>query len=291
MSIDSELLRRLEYLALVVKKCMAGSLPGQTAGTGRGGAQEFRDHRRYAPGDELRYVDWNIYGRSERLYLKEFCREENVHLIIFLDRSSSMAIGDGEKFRIARQVAEALGFIAAIHFDAVSIFPFNHQIEPLVQLFRGRESAMKLMALLGELSPGGRTEFLPLAQFPKCPAGMTNVTFIISDFLSQTGYSETLMALMARRIRVNVVHVVSPSDFYLPECGNACVEDIESPESWHGAIDANLIRRYREHVENHRDALKRFCLAHGIGYCRAGVKSSLEHIIFNALRSASLLPK
>src|SRR5678816_4898994 len=119
-----ELLRRLEQLQLLARRRAKSSAKGERRSRARGQSVEFADYRNYTPGDDFRYLDWNLYGRLERLFLKLYEEERELPVRIFLDASESMSFGDPRKFDFARQVAAAIGYVALSGFDRVSVIPF-----------------------------------------------------------------------------------------------------------------------------------------------------------------------
>src|SRR6266702_2332660 len=119
-----ELLRRLEQFQLLAARRAKSSSKGERRSRARGQSVEFADHRSYVPGDDFRYLDWNLYGRLERLFLKLYEEERELPVRIFLDASESMSFGEPRKFDFARQVAAAIGYVALCGFDRVSVVPF-----------------------------------------------------------------------------------------------------------------------------------------------------------------------
>src|SRR5512143_700839 len=119
-----ELLRRLEQFQLLAARRAKSSARGERRSRARGQSVEFADYRNYVHGDDFRYLDWNLYGRLERLFLKLYEEERELPVRIFLDASESMAFGEPAKFDFARQVAAAIGYVALSGFDRVSVVPF-----------------------------------------------------------------------------------------------------------------------------------------------------------------------
>src|SRR5439155_24841490 len=119
-----EMLRRLERLQLLAQRRAKSSAKGERRSKARGQSVEFADYRNYAPGDDFRYLDWNLYGRLERLFLKLYEEERELPVRIFLDASESMTFGTPVKFDFARQIAAAVGYVAFCGFDRVSVIPF-----------------------------------------------------------------------------------------------------------------------------------------------------------------------
>src|SRR5271157_5694386 len=119
-----ELLRRLEQFQLLAARRAKSSTKGERRSRARGHSVEFADYRDYVPGDDFRYLDWNLYGRLERLFLKLYEEERELPVRIFLDASESMTFGEPRKFDFARWVAAAIGYVALAGFDRVSVIPF-----------------------------------------------------------------------------------------------------------------------------------------------------------------------
>src|SRR5881392_635669 len=122
-----ELLRRLEQLQLLAQRRAKSSAKGERRSKARGQSVEFADYRSYVSGDDFRYLDWNLYGRLDRLFLKLYEEERELPVRIFLDASESMAFGEPRKFDFARQIAAAIGYVALSGFDRVSVIPFPNQ--------------------------------------------------------------------------------------------------------------------------------------------------------------------
>ena len=141
---DSDFLKKLEYLSLVSRRVFRGQLLAQRRTMQLGGGIEFADHREYTPGDDFRYLDWNVFARHDELLLKRFQEEEDLHVYILLDCSRSMAVGDPPKFDYARQVAAALGYIALADLDRVAVVAFAGDIVADFPLTRGKARILGL---------------------------------------------------------------------------------------------------------------------------------------------------
>src|SRR5215831_7804015 len=120
MAFDAKFLKTLEALNLLARRTLTGDDRADRLTPRKGASLEFNDYRRYAPGDEIRYIDWNVYARHGSLFVKEFTAEENVHVSLLLDASGSMSFGRPSKFEAARELAAALGYIGLANFDTVS---------------------------------------------------------------------------------------------------------------------------------------------------------------------------
>ena len=134
-----EFLAQLERLALASKRTFRGRVKGERKSPHRGSSVEFVDYRPYGVGDDLRYVDWNIYGRLDRLYLKLFVDEKDLCLHLLLDASSSMDVGEPTKLRYATRLAAALGFVALVNYERVGVGIVRDRMAEGWSPARGRE--------------------------------------------------------------------------------------------------------------------------------------------------------
>src|SRR3982751_5203730 len=152
---DSDFLKKLEYLSIVSRRVFRGSLLAQRRTLQFGSGIEFADHREYTAGDDLRYLDWNLYARLGDLLLKRFQEEEDLHVYFLLDCSRSMAFGDPPKFDFARQVAAALAYIALADLDRVAVTAFADDIQADLPLTRGKGRILSLLKFLEGLNASG----------------------------------------------------------------------------------------------------------------------------------------
>src|SRR5687767_12975221 len=152
---EPDFLTRLEYLSIISKRVFRGSLLAQRRTMQLGGGIEFADHRQYTPGDDFRYLDWNVYARHGDLLLKRFQEEEDLHVYFLLDCSKSMDYGDPSKFDFARQITAALAYIALADLDRVSVVAFSDEIVADFPLTRGKARILALLKFLEDLQPQG----------------------------------------------------------------------------------------------------------------------------------------
>ena len=158
--LSPELLRRLEQFQLLAARRAKSSAKGERRSKARGQSVEFADYRNYVAGDDLRYLDWNLYGRLDRLFLKLYEEERELPVRIFLDASESMTFGEPRKFDFARQVAAAIGYVALCGFDRVTIVPFPENAAEstargALRQVRGRKSSLTYFQNLSTLTAGG----------------------------------------------------------------------------------------------------------------------------------------
>src|SRR5271163_2914765 len=153
--LDPKFLTQLEQLELVTKKIFLGRLKGERRSKRKGQSVEFADYRNYVVGDDLRFLDWNLYARLDRLFLRLFMEEEDLHFYLLLDNSLSMDFGTPTKLHYAKQLAAALGFIGLVNLDRVVIEAFNDRLTQSMPALRGRRSLWRLVDFLNKLQPAG----------------------------------------------------------------------------------------------------------------------------------------
>src|SRR5256714_9895011 len=201
-----ELLRRLEQFQLLAARRAKSSAKGERRSRARGQSVEFADHRSYVAGDDFRYLDWNLYGRLDRLFLKLYEEERELPVTVFLDASESMTFGEPRKFDFARQVAAAVGYVALCGFDRVSVVTFpDISQEPTneselktrsqelaargaLRSVRGRKSALQFFQNINQLTACGAATFNEALRRGALQARQAGVAVALSDFLDPARY-------------------------------------------------------------------------------------------------------
>src|ERR1700747_1202172 len=150
-----DFLARLEQLELVSRKIFLGRIKGERRSKRKGQSVEFADYRNYVVGDDLRFLDWNLYARLDKLFLRLFLEEEDLHFYLLIDNSLSMGFGSPTKLHYAKQVAAALGFIGLVNLDRVVIEAFNDRLTQTMPAARGRRSLWRMLDFLQKNEPAG----------------------------------------------------------------------------------------------------------------------------------------
>src|SRR6267378_904528 len=156
--LDPQFLARLEQLELVSRKIFLGLMKGERRSKRKGQSVEFADYRNYVKGDDLRFLDWNLYARLDRLFIRLFMEEEDLHFYLLIDNSLSMDFGKPTKLHYAKQVAAALGFIGLVNMDRVVVEAFNNRITQSLPPVRGRRSMWRLMEFLQGIEAAGPSD-------------------------------------------------------------------------------------------------------------------------------------
>lgn len=300
----SDLLRRLEQLQLLAQRRAKSSLKGERRSRSRGQSVEFADYRNYVAGDDFRHLDWNLYGRLDRLFLKLYEEERELPVRIFLDASESMTFGEPRKFDFARQIAAAIGYVALCGFDRVSVIPFP---EPVVlastnndprtanpetpargalRSVRGKRSAMPFLRNLSALTASGAASLNEALRRGALEARQAGLAVVLSDFLDPAGYEAGLNALLGRGFQVDVVQILAPEELNPATYGDLRLVDSETGAQQEVTFGRYRLKAYHQTVQNFIQRLREFCSRHGINFFTAASNTHLEDLLLKRLRAA-----
>lgn len=286
---DSQFLRRLEELAIVSRKAASGQSKGERRTRRKGAGVEFVDYRDYAPGDDLRYVDWNIYSRLDRMLLKLFVEEEDLCLHLLLDASGSMGVGVPRKLDYAARTAAALGFIGLTNLERVGLGVFCGRVPHTLRPRRGRGQILPLMDFLGGVDAAGPTGLSgSLAAYAR-HARVPGVAVVLTDLLDPDGYAEGLRALLARRFEVMLLHVVSPEELVPALRGELTLLDAEGGPPREVSLDRRAVEQYRARLHRHFAEAEAFCARHRIDYLRISTATPFDELVLTHLRRGGFL--
>ncbi len=288
-----ELLRRLEQFQLLAARRAKSSARGERRSKARGQSVEFADHRNYTAGDDFRYLDWNMYGRLERLFLKLYEEERELPVRIFLDSSESMTFGEPRKFDFARQIAAAVGYVALCGFDRVSVIPFPDNPDELarrgaLRAVRGRKSALNYFQNLSGLTAKGAANFNESLRRGALEARQAGVAVVLSDFLDPAGYETGLTSLVARGFQVDAVQILAPEELTPTTFGDLRLIDAETGTLQEVTFGKYRMSAYQQMVHNFCQKLRESCQARGINFFMAASNTSLEHLLLKQLRAAEV---
>lgn len=294
--LSAQLLRRLEQFELLATRRARSSLKGERRSRARGLSVEFADHRNYVAGDDLRYLDWNLFGRLDRLFLKLYEEERELPVRVFLDASESMAFGEPAKFDFAVRVAAAIGYVALCGFDrvAVNVFP-NQQEQPgqaparaALRSVRGRQSAMTFFNHLSLLRAAGPADLNESLRRGAVEARQSGMAVVLSDFLDPAGYESGLRALLGRGFQVTAIQVLSPEELEPKTFGDLRLVDSETGGTQEVTFGRFRLAAYQRSVRNFCQRLREFCSARGINHFLASSGTPLEDLLLRQLRQAEV---
>jgi uncharacterized protein (DUF58 family) len=287
--LDPEFLHKLEQLEVVSRRIFVGRMKGERKSKRRGSSVEFAEHRNYTVGDDLRHIDWNVYGRLDRLFLKLFLEEEDLHVYTLLDTSTSMDFGTPTKLRYGKQVAAALSFIGLVNHDRVLVDTFSARLDQGLHGVRGRSQMWRVVQYLEQLEPSGKSDLTAAAREFAIRHSGKGVVVVISDFLDKRGYQEALRYLLARNMDIYVIQILSQEEVHPELVGDLRLVDSEDDEVADITISAPLLKRYKDNLNGFVGALKEWCTHRGITYIFTTNQNPFDKLILNYLRERGLV--
>jgi len=290
--IDGALLAKLDQLDILSRKIFAGKLQGERRSKKRGVSVEFADYRHYAHGDDLRFVDWNIYARLDRLFLKMFLEEEDLSLLLVLDSSASMNWGNPGKFVFAQRLAMALGYIGLVNQNRVSLYSFGAGgLDALVSL-RGRRRTREIGKWLLNQSPAGSGAFSDAMRSIALARQGKGVMVILSDFLFKEGYDKGLRYLSGGGYDTFCLQILSPEEIDPARhgfAGDLRLTDVEDQDHAEVTVSAALLRKYKETLNAYCGKLRDFCVRRGMTHVTVDSSVDLTTLLLDYLRKRGLL--
>ena len=300
-----DLLRRLEQFQLLAARRAKSSAKGERRSKARGQSVEFADYRNYTPGDDFRYLDWNLYGRLDKLFLKLYEEERELPVRIFLDASESMTFGAPAKFDFARQVAAAIGYVALCGFDRVAVCPFPDLDAPAagseraalsaeqaarggLRAVRGRKSALEFFQNLSALTARGAVNLNEALRRGAIEARQAGVAVVLSDYLDPAGYEAGLNALVGRGFHVNAIQILAPEELSPGAYGDLRLVDCETGGLQEVTFGKFRLKAYQQTVRNFCQRLREFCQARGVNFFSVASDTSLEQLLLTQLRRSEV---
>ncbi|MDB4986939.1 MAG: hypothetical protein JWN04_2117, partial [Myxococcaceae bacterium] len=282
-------LRKLESLALVSRKLASSSQRGERRSSRAGSGIAFATHRAYAPGDDFRFVDWKAFARSEQLYVKQYEQERALAVHLLLDCSSSMAHDEGAKFRYAKQLAAALGYIALVNLDSVSVQPYAGLPRARLAPLRGRNRALILLHFLAALTAHGTTDLPAAAKSVAAHAASGGLSFVLSDGFDGASLLEGVDRLRIAALAPVVLLLTDRRDAEPTLRGELSLVDSESGETRTLRIDERALTRYRAAYRLRLDQLRAALAQRRVPAVELGVEVPLERAVLGLLRRGGIV--
>ena len=284
----SDFLKKLEYLSLVSKRVFRGSLLAQRRTMQLGGGIEFDDHREYTPGDDFRYLDWNLYARHEELLLKRFQEEEDLHVYLLLDCSRSMAYGRPPKFDFARQITAALGYIALADLDRIAVVAFANDIVADFPLTRGKGRILALLKFLENLTPqGSDTDLNRVVTGFVHRNQRRGLALVVSDLYDPNGFERGLDLLRHNRYEPHLVQMHDPLEANPTDMlGDLELFDIETETARKVTVTERNLRQYKKLFKEFQQRLKEYGAKYGVGCTRSPSDVAFDQVILKMMRVA-----
>jgi uncharacterized protein (DUF58 family) len=314
--LSPELIARISHLDYTSKKIFSGKIKGERRSKKRGESVEFADHRPYVSGDDLRHIDWNIFGRLDRLFLKLFLEEEDLALHIVLDCSASADCGTPSKFLFMQQLSMALGYIGLVNLNRVTVSAIGGELVSrqreddaakdemearsgggaavhTLRDVRGRRRTMDLSRFLCGLRPAGALPFTEACKRIALTRRGKGIMLVLSDFFIKEGYESGLRLLVGRGYDVMCMQVLSPQevDPTGPEglAGDLRLKDVEDGDLAEVTISAPLLKRYKANLSAYCDQLRDFCARREINMLTVRSDTPLDTLILDYLRKRGVV--
>jgi len=280
---DEAFLRRLEQLELASRRLTAGRMKGERRSVRRGQSVEFADYRNYTAGDDLRQLDWNVYARLERLFIKLFVEEEDVTVHVLVDASRSMDFGDPNKLAFARRAAGALAYLGLAHLDRVSVAFLGDGRAVSLRPLRGKARVFEVFRFLAEPRPERLTGLAAAARDYAGRLRGRGPLILVSDLLDP-GYLDALRDLAGTRCQLSVLHVLAPEELDPEVPPDARLIDNETGHGVEVTGDDDLVDRYRTRLAEWQEEIAAFCSRRGGAYVSVPSDLDLADLLFDVLR-------
>jgi len=281
--LDEDFLRKLEKLKILAQQGIKGPTKGEHISWRSGASLEFLDYRKYQVGDDFRYIDWNVYGRLDKLFVKLFRSEEDLNIHILLDKSGSMGAGSPPKEIYAKKVTAALSYIGLVSLDRVGVTAFNSSLGEMKPPEKGKQVYLALLKYLLSLNTEGQTDFnaclTEYAHICKRPG----IAIILSDLLDPKGIKRGLEALRYRKFDVSVVQVLDSEELFPSFSGYLTLRELETGETKKITLNEEILNLYRDNMDNYLKDIKEFCYNNGIDYYLANTSVPFEDFLMEYL--------
>ena len=287
--LSSQFMARLDQLDLVSRKLLAGKMKGERRSKRQGQSVEFADYRNYSIGDDLRFIDWNIYARLEKLLLKLFLEEEDLSLYVILDVSKSCDFGTPNKAFYIKQVAAALGYIGLVNYNRVTMVAVNNTVTADSGALRGRTKVSQMIDFVSKLEPSGTSDLAAACKRFALTNRRKGVCVVLSDFFDKSGYENALKYVAGGNYDLFCVQTLSPQEIEPDLQGDLRLTDIEDDDEAEVSITQPLLKQYKANLNAYCLGLKDFVTRRGGTYLFTSTAVPFDTLVLNYLRERGLV--
>ena len=282
--INEEFLQQLDTLHMLVKNNVAGMFGGNRKSRTFGSSCEFADYRDYIAGDDITKIDWNAYARFEKLYMKLYLDERQLHTKIYIDASRSMAYGEGKKAQMAIKLAAAFAYLSVREMDKVSVYAIRDgEIHEVISGMVGKDSFVSSIGKLNDMEFDSDS-LISDAIVPSKVGYGDGVSVIISDFMTDNDYEQAIEHLVNKKRDVFCVQVLDREEINPQFRGRYHFFDSENvSREYRKNIDRDISAAYKAALEFVKSRIRDFCLARGAQYLLVSSSASLGEIFFGDL--------
>jgi uncharacterized protein (DUF58 family) len=275
---DGDFFRKLENIAINAKMAMNEGAAGGRRSKAKGSSVEFADFREYAPGDDFRRVDWNAYGRFDRLFLKLFMEEREAFLNIFIDCSKSMDYGEKNKSAMALRLAGVLSYLALNNLDRVCVNKvIDKEIIPSVS-YMGKGMFQKTLSFLESSSFEGQTSLNEALKRKDLKS--RGISVVISDFFTKGSLEEIIKYLSYKKQHIILIQVLSEEELNPEFGGQVRLVDSETREEINLTITPKLMKLYEAKLKGMEAAMKEWAKRYGAIFVKVSSSEELQKVVF-----------
>jgi uncharacterized protein (DUF58 family) len=292
MLFDESTLRKLNQLTLIASRIRSGAMKGERRSARRGSSVEFADYRNYTPGDDLRRLDWNIYARLERPFIKLLEEEEDLAVHVLIDGSQSMDWGEDtvNKFQYALRLAAGLGAMTLASGDVLTVSLLQRgRVAAEFGPSRGQASLTRLFRFLDAVEPSGETDLNRAMRDYSILPRRAGLVILISDLFAADGYETGMRQLMGRGHETALIHILAPDELDPPLAGDIELVDIETNQTQDVSLDGGLRELYRTRARAWMQSIQADCRKHNIRYLDVITDQSWDHILLLEMRRAGFV--
>jgi uncharacterized protein (DUF58 family) len=286
---DEQFLKKLEYLYIMSKKIASSAQRADRRTRLVGSGIEFADHRNYSPGDDIRNLDWRIYGRTEKLFLRMFEEEEDLYIYFLIDGSRSMRLGTSDKWSYAQKVCAALSYIGLSNFDRVSIVPFSSKLDGRMPPSRGKSQIFKVFDFLRSVDAGPHTRLKDAFKTFVSQNKRRGIAVVISDFYDPEGFEEGLNMLRYHRFEPIVIQLFDARELDINLQGEIQLIDCETGDVRDITVTPTLLKEYVKVFEAFSTELEDYCKKRQILYFRSSIQTDFDELILRVFRAGGFL--
>lgn len=287
--LSSAFMARLDGLQVAMRKVLAGRFRGEKRSKRRGRSVEFADHREYAYGDDIRFLDWHLVARLDRFFLKLFHDEEELRLHILVDASRSMGFGAPTKFEHARRVAAALAYVGLSSMNRVKVVLLREAGIAEIPWLRGVQSAGRIFKFLESAEPEGRNALVSGIRRYVSETRPSGVVLLLSDLMERDGPEAPLRPLVRPMIDAHLVQILSPAEIEPDLEGDVRLLDSEERDAVDVSATPDLFAAYKRNLASYLSAIEEYGRAHGLGYLLTSTDVPFEDLVLRHLRERGVL--
>ncbi|MBB6430323.1 DUF58 domain-containing protein [Algisphaera agarilytica] len=288
-----EFMRQLDRLDVRSRKMLRGTVQGERRSKKRGASVEFADYRNYVVGDDLRRIDWNLYARLDKLFLRLFMEEEDLSVSLVIDTTVSMDYGEPNKLLYAKQMVAALGYIALTHYNRLNLYSFTDTVAGTAEGMRGRRPIPRMVDWLNQQQPTpGEGNLAAVCKKLAMLNQRPGVVVLVSDFFDKGDLSAALRYLAGDRYDAYAIQLLSPQEVDPAKggvVGDLKLTDMEDGDLAEVSVSKALLEKYQANLQAYCQHVRDTCTKRGMSYMTATTDLAVELVVLKYLRERGLL--